>query len=51
TPLTEQERTDLLKRTATVADDGTYERFKTTRDFDANEGRVAHHHTLIGAAD
>lgn len=51
TPLSDRERSDLLKRTASVAPDGTFERFKTTRDFDANEGRVAHSHRLQGAAD
>lgn len=51
TPMSEAERTELLKRTATVAEAGKLERFKTTRDFDANEGRVAHSHALQGAAD
>ena len=50
-PLTAEERADLLSRTAQVARDGRHEPFKTTRDFDANEGRVAHGYPLIGAAD
>jgi thiol-disulfide isomerase/thioredoxin len=49
TPMTEAERTDLLNRTAAAAASGNDERFKTTRDFDANEGRVAHSHALIGS--
>ena len=51
TPLTAEERADLLSRSALAAQNGVYERFKTTRDYDANEGRVAHRHALIGAAD
>jgi len=51
TPMSDAERRVLLKRTAAVATNGTYERFKTARDFDANEGRVAHNHPLQGAAD
>jgi len=50
-PMSDKERKELLRRTASVATNGTYERFKTARDFDANEGRVAHSHTLQGAAD
>ena len=49
-PLTDQERADLLARTAEAARAGEFERFKTTRSFDANEGRVAHKHPLIGEA-
>ena len=49
TPMTDAERTDLLNRTAAAAASGNDERFKTTRDFDANEGRVAHNHALIGS--
>ncbi len=48
TPLTDEERADILARTAKVAG-GEFERFKTTRDFDANEGRVANNYQLIGA--
>ncbi|HEY7037014.1 MAG TPA: aldo/keto reductase [Thermomicrobiales bacterium] len=51
TPLTAEERADLLARSAPAAQGGAHERFKTARDFDANEGRVAHNHPLIGAAD
>lgn len=51
TPLTDEERADLLARSAPAAQNGVYERFKTTRDYDANEGRVAHKHALMGAAD
>ena len=50
-PLTDAERADLLSRTAEAASDGAYEPFKTTRDYDANEGRVAHNHPLMSAAD
>jgi aryl-alcohol dehydrogenase-like predicted oxidoreductase len=51
TPLTGEERADLLARSAPAARDGVYERFKTTRQYDANEGRVAHDYPLVGAAD
>lgn len=44
-PLTADERADLLARTAPFAS-GAHEPFKTTRDYDANEGRVAHKHAL-----
>ncbi len=50
TPLTGEERAELLVRSAPAAQNGDYERFKTTRDYDANEGRVAHRHALVGAA-
>lgn len=50
TPLTDEEREALLARSAPGSTDGTYEPFKTTRQYDANEGRVAHSHPLIGAA-
>lgn len=49
-PLSDDERADLLARTAQPAADGAFERFKTKRDFDANEGRVAHKHPLQGEA-
>lgn len=45
TPLTEQERADLLARTAPYAT-GAHEPFKTTRDYDANDGRAAHGYAL-----
>jgi predicted aldo/keto reductase-like oxidoreductase len=48
-PLADDERVDLLRRSAPFAT-GEFERFKTARDFDANEGRVAHGYPLIGAA-
>jgi predicted aldo/keto reductase-like oxidoreductase len=51
TPLTGEERADILRRSAPAAANGEYERFKTAKDFDANEGRVAHQHALIGADD
>ena len=50
-PLTDAERADLLARSAEAARNGAYEPFKSTRDYDANEGRVAHGYPLIGAAD
>lgn len=49
-PLTDDERTDILARSRPFAQDGEHERFKTSRSFDANEGRVAHGHELITAA-
>jgi hypothetical protein len=49
TPLTDAERADLLARSAPAARNGTFERFKTTRQFDANEGRVAHSYPLMPA--
>jgi aryl-alcohol dehydrogenase-like predicted oxidoreductase len=49
TPLSESERADLLARTAKAATNGVYEPFKTKKDYDANEGRAAHGHVLIGA--
>ena len=50
-PLTEAERADILERSRPHAEGGRYERFKSTRDYDANEGRVANDHPLIPAAD
>jgi len=50
-PLTDEERSDILRRSEPFAMQGEFERFKTNRDFDANEGRVAHNHALIGAGD
>jgi aryl-alcohol dehydrogenase-like predicted oxidoreductase len=49
TPMTDEERRALLARTAAAARSGSHEPFKTTRDYDANEGRAAHGHVLIGA--
>jgi predicted aldo/keto reductase-like oxidoreductase len=51
TPLTPEERAGLLARSAAAARDGRHEPFKTTRDYDANEGRLAHDYPLITAAD
>jgi predicted aldo/keto reductase-like oxidoreductase len=48
-PLTAEERADLLRRTAPVAT-GQFERFKTTRDFEGDEGRVAHDYPIHAAA-
>lgn len=48
TPMTADERTALLARTAAAAQAGAHEPFKSTRDYDANEGRVAHRHPLLG---
>ncbi len=50
-PFSEAERADLLARSAPASADGRFEPFKTTRNYDANEGRVAHSYPLIGAAD
>jgi aryl-alcohol dehydrogenase-like predicted oxidoreductase len=47
-PLTDEERADVLARAKPFAT-GAHEMFKTTRRFDANEGRVAHDHPLISA--
>ena len=46
TPMTEEEQADILRRSAAVAPEGEFELFKTTRVYDANEGRVAHNHAL-----
>jgi hypothetical protein len=51
TPLSAEERADLLVRSSAAAQDGRYEPFKTTRDYDANEGRLAHGYPFIAAAD
>ena len=48
TPLSAEERTDILARSKPFAT-GQHERFKTRRDFDANEGRVAHNYPLLPA--
>ena len=50
-PLTEAERTDILARSRPFAEGGTYEPFKSSRDYDANEGRVANNYPLSAAAD
>jgi len=50
-PLTEAERADLLARSRPYAEGGRYEPFKSSRDYDANEGRVANDYPLITAAD
>ena len=40
--MTAAEQDELRARAATAAFDGVYEPFKTSGQFDANEGRVAH---------
>ncbi|MBA3416739.1 MAG: aldo/keto reductase [Chloroflexia bacterium] len=50
-PLTEAERADILERSRPFADDGTHEPFKSSRDYDADEGRVANNYPLSSAAD
>ncbi len=47
-PLSDSERADILARSKPFAT-GKHERFKTRRDFDANEGRVAHSYPLLPA--
>ena len=51
TPMTAAEKAALLARTAEAAKTGAHEPFKTKKDYEANEGRVAHNYPLIGAAD
>ena len=51
TPMTPDEKSALLARTADAAKSGAHEPFKTKNDYEANEGRVAHNYPLIGAAD
>lgn len=41
TPLTDQERADLLRRSAGPAGDDASEPFKSSHDFDAKHGRIA----------
>ncbi|MBX3070719.1 MAG: aldo/keto reductase [Thermomicrobiales bacterium] len=48
-PLTAEERTALLAKSAPAAKDGAMERFKTTRVFEANEGRLAHDYPFLPA--
>jgi aryl-alcohol dehydrogenase-like predicted oxidoreductase len=50
TPLTEAERADILARSAPFAAGATHEPFKSTRDYDANDGRSAHGYPLIPRA-
>jgi aryl-alcohol dehydrogenase-like predicted oxidoreductase len=50
-PLTEAERADILERSRAYAGGGEHEPFKSSRDYDANEGRVANDYPLINAAD
>ena len=50
-PLSETERADLLERSRPFAEGGRHEPFKSSRDYDANEGRVANDYPLIAAAD
>ena len=50
-PLTEAERADLLARSQPFAEGGRHEPFKTTRDYDDVEGRVANNYPLKSAAD
>lgn len=47
TPMSDAEQANLLRRTAAAAAKGEFELFKTTRVYDANEGRVAHDHVLL----
>jgi aryl-alcohol dehydrogenase-like predicted oxidoreductase len=49
-PLSKAEKSALLARTAGAATAGLHEPFKTKKDYDANEGRVAHSYPLAGAA-
>src|SRR6476661_5056520 len=42
TPLTDEERASIVARSEPFATDGVHERFKSTRDFEGNEGRIAH---------
>jgi aryl-alcohol dehydrogenase-like predicted oxidoreductase len=51
TPMTDEERAALLARTAPVAANGEFEPFKTTHQFEADEGRLAHGYPLHSAAD
>jgi predicted aldo/keto reductase-like oxidoreductase len=49
TPLTDEERQDILARSAPGAPNGAYEFYKTSRRFDAAEGRKAHNYPLTAA--
>jgi predicted aldo/keto reductase-like oxidoreductase len=46
TPMSAEEQAGILRRSAAAAAEGEFELFKTTRVYDANEGRVAHDHVL-----
>ena len=48
-PLSDDERNAILAKTKIAAADGHFEPFKTTRHFDANQGRAAHNFPLIAA--
>jgi aryl-alcohol dehydrogenase-like predicted oxidoreductase len=50
-PLTDEERTSILARSAAAATDGKYEPFKTTDMFEAFEGRYANDYPTGLAAD
>jgi aryl-alcohol dehydrogenase-like predicted oxidoreductase len=50
TPLTDEERADILARSAPAAPLGQYERFKSTADFEGGEGRKVHNVPLRSAA-
>jgi aryl-alcohol dehydrogenase-like predicted oxidoreductase len=51
TPLTDAERETIIAKTASLADGGQFEPFKTTRDYEAEEGRHAHNYPQRFAAD
>jgi aryl-alcohol dehydrogenase-like predicted oxidoreductase len=51
TPLTDAEREAIVAKTASLADGGRFEPFKTTRDYEAEEGRLAHNYPQRFAAD
>ena len=44
TPLTDVEREAILAKTASIATGGRFETFKTSDDFEGEEGRHAHNH-------
>ena len=50
TPLTDEERTAILAKTAPIAGNGRFEPFKTTVDYEGGEGRKAHNVPLKSAA-
>jgi uncharacterized protein len=51
TPLSDVERADILARSKPLSTDGAFEQFKTTRKFDAAEGRLANDYPTQSAAD
>jgi hypothetical protein len=51
TPLTDAEREAIIAKTASFAAGGQFEPFKTTRDYEAEEGRNAHNYPQRFAAD